>query len=72
MNYSYKIKVGGSDNLRTLRKIMNDTYGRKEGSYVIAAVYNNEFKKLQTTSANVLEVANEQGATLFYEIDPAL
>ena len=27
MNYSYKIKVGGSDNLRTLRKIMNDTYG---------------------------------------------
>ena len=35
-------------------------------------MYNNEFKKLHTNSANLLEVAEEQGATLMYEIDPAL
>ena len=39
---------------------------------MIAAVYNNDFKKLHTNSANLLEVAEEQGATLMYEIDPAL
>lgn len=59
MNKSFKIRVGGSDNLRTLRKLMNDTYGLNPGSFVIAAVFNNEFMKLHTTSANVLEVAEE-------------
>lgn len=72
VNNSFRIKVGESDNLRTLRTIMSDTYGINPGSYVIAAVYNNEFIKLHTTSANLLEVADEQGATLLYEIDPAL
>ena len=72
MNYSYKISVGGSDNLRTLRNILTDTYGLNPGSFVIAAVFNNNFMKLHTTSANVLEVSEEQGATLMYEIDPSL
>ena len=72
MNKSYKIRVGGSDNLRTLRTILHETYGLNAGSFVIAAVFNNDFMKLHTTSANVLEVAEEQGATLMYEIDPEL
>lgn len=72
MNKSFKIKVGGSDNLRTLRTILHDTYGLSPGSFVIGAVFNNEFMKLHTTSANVVEVAEEQGATLMYEINPAL
>ena len=72
VNNSFRIKVGESDNLRTLRTIMSDTYGINPGSYVIAAVYNNEFIKLHTTSANLLEVADEQGVTILYEIDPAL
>lgn len=72
INNSFKIRVGGSDNLRTLRQIMEETYGIAPGSYVIAAVFNNSFMKLHTTSANVLEVAEEQGATLMYQIDPQL
>lgn len=72
MNFSYKIRVGGSDNLRTLRNIMQQTYGLNPGSFVVAAVFNNSFMKLHTTSANLMEVAEEQGATLMYEIDPAL
>ena len=72
INKSFKIRVGGSDNLRTLRTILKETYGLKRGSFVIAAVFNNQFMKLHTTSANVLEVAEEQGATLMYEIDPRL
>lgn len=72
VNKSMKISVGGSDNLRTLRNIMRDTYGVKPGSFVVAAVYNNKFSKLHTVSANLLDVANEQGATLLYEIDPKL
>ena len=72
INKSVKIRVGGSDNLRTLRTIMEEVYGINPGSYVIAAVFNNNFTKLHTTSANSLEVASEQGATLLYEIDPSL
>lgn len=72
INNSFKIRVGGSDNLRTLRQIMQETYGIEPGSYVIAAVFNNNFMKLHTTSANVFEVAEEQGATLMYQIDPKL
>ena len=66
-----KIRVGGSDNLRTLRTIMHEVYGINPGSFVIAAVFNNNFTKLHTISANTLEVASEQGATLMYEIDPS-
>ena len=72
INNSYKIPVGGSDNLRTIRTILNETYGLKTGSYVVAAVFNNNFVKLHTTSANAEDVAAEQGATLMYEIDPSL
>ena len=72
INNSFKIRVGGSDNLRTLRTILEQTYGLNSGGYVVAAVFNNKFIKLHTTSANLLEVAEEQGATLLYEIDPAL
>ena len=72
INKSFKILVGGSDNLRTLRGVMENDYGIGSGSYVIAAVFNNNFVKLHTTSANLLEVAEEQGATLLYEIDPRL
>ena len=72
MNFSYKIRVGGSDNLRTLRNTMQQTYGLNPGSFVIAAVYNNSFSRLHTTSANLLEVADEQGATLMYEIPASL
>jgi len=59
INRSFKIRVGGSDNLRTLRSILEQTYGLDPGSFVIAAVYNNNFMKLHTASANVLEVAEE-------------
>lgn len=59
MNFSYKIRVGGSDNLRTLRNIMNKTYGLNTGSFVVAAVFNNAFMKLHTSSANLMEVAEE-------------
>ena len=72
VNKSVKIRVGGSDNLRTLRTIMHEVYGINPGSYVVAAVFNNNFTKLHTISANTLEVASEQGATLMYEIDPSL
>jgi len=59
VNYSYKIKVGGSDNMRTMRRIMQDTYGLNPGSFVAAAVYESGFTKLHTTSANLLEVSEE-------------
>ena len=59
MNFSYKIRVGGSDSLRTLRTIMQQTYGLNPGSFVVAAVFNNSFMKLHTTSANLMEVAEE-------------
>ena len=71
-NKSFKIKVGGSDNLRTLRTTLSENYGINPGSFVVASVYNNEFTKLHTSSANVEEVTEELGATLLYEIDPAL
>lgn len=38
----------------------------------MAAVFNNNFMKLHSTSSNAEDVANEQGATLMYEIDPSL
>ena len=72
INSIYKIPVGGSDNLRTFRTILNETYGLMTGSYVVATVFNNNFVKLHTTSANAEDVAAEQGATLMYEIDPSL
>lgn len=72
INKSFKIMVGESDNLRTLRGILQDNYGINSGSFVIASVFNNEFKKLFTSSTNLLEVTEEQGATLMYEIDPRL
>lgn len=37
-----------------------------------ANVFNNKFTKLHTTSANLLDVSREQGATILFEIDPAL
>ena len=72
VNYSYKIKVGESDNMRTLRSIMKDTYGLDPGSFVVSTVYNNNFSRLHTSSANLLDVTGEQGATLLYQIDPSL
>ena len=72
VNTSYKIKVGESDNMRTLRSIMKDTYGVEPGSFVVSTVYNNNFSRLHASSANLMEVANEQGATLLYEIDPSM
>ena len=59
VNFSYRIPVGGSDNLRTVRNILNENYGLKTGDFVVAAVYNNNFMKLHTTSANAEDVANE-------------
>ena len=72
VNTSYKIKVGESDNMRTLRSIMKDTYGVEPGSFVVSTVYNNNFSRLHASSANLMDVANEQGATLLYEIDPSM
>ena len=72
INQSFKIMVGESDNLKTLRGILQDNYGINAGSFVIASVFNNEFKKLYTTSSNLLDVTEEQGATLMYQIDPKL
>ena len=51
--------VGESDNLKTLRGILQDNYGINAGSFVIASVFNNEFKKLYTTSSNLLDVTEE-------------
>lgn len=59
VNKSMKISVGSTDNLRTLRTFMNEAYGINPGSFVVAAVFNNSFKKLHTVSANLLDVANE-------------
>ena len=59
VNNSYRIPVGGSDNLRTIRTILNETYGLKTGSYVVSAVYNNNFTKLHSTSSNAEDVSNE-------------
>ena len=72
VNTSYKLNVGESDNMRTLRNIMKDTYGLDPGSFVVSTVYNNNFSRLHASSANLLDVSNEQGATLLYEIDPSL
>ena len=72
INSSFKVPVGGSDNLRTVRNILNETYGLNTGSYVVASVYNNNFVRLHTASANAEDVAEAQGATLLYEIDPSL
>ena len=72
INKSFKLMVGESDNLKTLRGIMFDNYGINPGCFVVASVFNNAFKKLFTSSANLLEVSEEQGATLLYEIDPRL
>lgn len=58
--------------MRTLREVMYNTYGKDPGSFVIATVFNNEFNRLHTASANVLEVSEERGATIMYEIDPSL
>ena len=66
VNNSYRIPVGGSDNLRTVRNILKDNYGLKTGDFVVAAVFNNNFTKLHSTSSNAEDVANEQGATLMY------
>ena len=55
-----------------MRNILHETYGLNTGSYVVASVYNNNFVRLHTASANAEEVAEAQGATLLYEIDPAL
>lgn len=72
VNFSYRVPVGGSDNLRTVRNILNENYGLNTGDFVVAAVYNNNFMKLHSTSSNAEDVANEQGATLMYQIDPNL
>lgn len=59
MNTSFKLNVGESDNMRTLRSVMKDTYGLDPGSFVVSTVYNNCFSRLHTTSANLLEVSDE-------------
>ena len=59
VNTSYKINVGESDNMRTLRTIMKDTYGVEPGSFVVSTVYNNNFSRLHASSANLLDVSNE-------------
>ena len=59
VNTSYKIKVGESDNMRTLRSTMMDNYGLETGSYVVSTVYNNNFARLHASSANLLDVSNE-------------
>ena len=55
-----------------MRNILHETYGLSTGSYVVASVYNNNFVKLHTASANAEDVAEARGATLLYEIDPSL
>lgn len=59
MNTSYILNVGESDNMRSLRAIMQDTYGLNPGSFVVSTVYNNNFTRLHPTSANLLEVSDE-------------
>ena len=71
-NIKYEIPVGGNDNLKTLRQTLQDDYGLKQGSYVIATVSHNEIKKLSVISENLLELTEEFGATMLFEIDPVL
>ena len=59
MNTSFILNVGESDNMRTLRAIMKDTYGLDPGSFVVSTVYNNNFSRLHPTSANLIEVSEE-------------
>ena len=72
INKTVSMMVGEADTISTLRRELQENYGIDAGSFAVGHTHANEIKKLSSQSVNLLEIANEPGATLLFEIDPAL
>lgn len=72
MNQTMKFKFNESDSMRTIRDQLKTDFKIDTGNYLIAKVHNNAFVRLFNSSQQMDDLTGLSGATMFYEIDPAL
>ena len=72
INHTLNIKYDENDSMRVVRENVKDKYGFSPGDFAIGNVSNNRFSRLFNTGHTMDDVANNNGAIFFYELDPSL